>query len=109
MSNLDVTTSAPSTQRPRRINRPERIIIGGEACTRNDIKAKKLGHTERTLNRGDAKGAPYLLVGGVKYRPDQRYDAWLLGRIKTRKPTPSKPRKHTAGTSLRKSQPTTSL
>jgi hypothetical protein len=85
-----ITTAARS--RPGRAERPERIVIGGEACKRNDIKAKELGHTERTLNRGDKDGAPYIYIGGIKYRPDRRYDNWLLSRIQARNPT-SKRRK----------------
>ena len=107
--NLDASTPTPTTRsRPGRADRPEKLTIGGERFTRNDVKARKLGHTEKTLNRGDKDGAPYIYIGGVKYRPDQRYDAWLLSHIQARKPTALKRRKHTASTNLRKSQPTTS-
>jgi hypothetical protein len=77
----------------RRVNRPEHLVIAGEKCTRNDIKAKQLGGSERALNRGDKNGAPYLYVNGVKYRPE-RYDDWLLSQIQTNKPTPRRHRPH---------------
>jgi len=92
MSSLNAPTGAIATttptprSRPGRCDRPEKLIIGGETCTRNDVKAKEQGHTEKTLNRGDKRGAPYLMVGGIKYRPDRRYDDWLLGQIQTRNP-----------------------
>jgi hypothetical protein len=70
--------------------RPRVTIVGGETCLRNDVKAKKQGHTERTLNRGDKYGAPYIYIGGVKYRPEERYDAWLLSRIQTRQSNTAK-------------------
>jgi hypothetical protein len=70
--------------RPRRSARPERIVIGGEEFARNDILADEQGVTERTVNRGDACGAPYIYLGGVKYRPVERYHRHLLEQVKRR-------------------------
>jgi hypothetical protein len=70
----------------RREARPERITIGGEVFVRNDIRARDLSMSERTINRGDAQGAPYLMIAGCKYRPVDRHDAFILSGIHARKP-----------------------
>src|SRR5262245_58138212 len=92
MSNspLDRNLSASHQGRLRRIDRPERIVIGGETMVRNDVLAREGCTTVRTLNRGDRLGAPFVYLHGVKYRPKERHDAFLLSQIQTRKPTPSK-------------------
>jgi hypothetical protein len=64
--------------------RPERISLGDDELVRNDLLAKQQGGSERTLNRGDAKGAPFILVAGVKYRPLKQYLEWLAGQIQVR-------------------------
>jgi hypothetical protein len=71
---------------------PERITIANETFERNDIRAQKLCMSERSLNRGDAQGAPYVFLGGVKYRPVERHDAFILGSIQQRKPQPPRAR-----------------
>jgi hypothetical protein len=48
---------------------------------RNDLIAKRLGTCERTINRQDAEGAPYLMIGNVKYRPRKAYDAFFAARL----------------------------
>lgn len=68
----------------RRAQRPERLTISGEEWVRNDIVAKEQGTTERTLNRGDAQGAPFTYVGGVKYRPERQYHEFLTSRIQVK-------------------------
>ena len=83
-----------ATQRRRgtlpRAARPERIVIAGETMTRNDVKAKELGESEKSLNRRDKLGAPYIILGGCKYRPPS-FDTFMLSRIRTRTPpTPLK-------------------
>jgi hypothetical protein len=70
----------------RRQTRPERIVVGDEIFARNDVLAARYGVSERTLNRGDAEGAPFLFFGGVKYRPEKRYDAFILSGIKQTEP-----------------------
>ena len=52
-----------------RLARPDRINIGEDELMRNDLIAKEQGTSERTVNRGDAHGAPFTYVGGSKYRP----------------------------------------
>jgi hypothetical protein len=42
----------------RRERRPERIEIGGEVLLRNDVQARQLGCSERSVDRGDKDGAP---------------------------------------------------
>jgi hypothetical protein len=92
---MDAAT--PTLDKRRREAKPERLRIGDETFVRNDIKAREQGVCERTLNRLDCDGAPYLFVGAVKYRPETRYDAFLLGRIQQHKPQPlsrrSRPRR----------------
>jgi hypothetical protein len=73
-----------NTNSPRRAQRPERIDIGADTLVRNDLLAREQGVSERTLNRSDAKGAPFVLVGGVKYRPIGAYRKWLATRIQVR-------------------------
>jgi hypothetical protein len=73
----------------RRSARPERITIGGVEFARNDVIAQEFGGvTERTVNRGDAKGAPYVMIGGVKFRPVEEYHKFLLTQIKRRNQSP---------------------
>ena len=63
---------------------PEQIAIGGTTFIRDDVMARKLGVTTRTLTRGDPHGAPHAFFGGVKYRPEEQYAEFLLGRIKVK-------------------------
>ena len=72
----DITIS-----RRTRAARPERIDIGDDELVRNDIVAKLQGTCERTINRSDARGAPFIYVGGVKYRPIALYRQFLASRI----------------------------
>jgi hypothetical protein len=78
----------------RRSARPERITIGGEEMVRQDVLAHEQGTTERTINRGNARGAPYIYLYGVKYRPIERYHKFMLGQIQVRGPPPKKRRGH---------------
>jgi hypothetical protein len=64
-----------------RVTRPERIDVGSDVLLRNDLIAKKCGTSERSVNRGDAEGAPYAYIGGVKYRPEKAYQEFLASRI----------------------------
>ena len=71
-------------KRSRREDRPETINIGIDELIRNDVLAKRHGTTERTVNRGDAEGAPFTYIGNVKYRPQREYNEFLVGRIRRR-------------------------
>jgi hypothetical protein len=87
MSDIGVDVSTPEIKRrgkdrPRRSARPERITIGGVEFARNDVIATDYTVTERTVNRGDARGAPYTYIGGVKYRPVEGYAKFLLSEVK---------------------------
>jgi hypothetical protein len=94
----DVTTTietvVPSPrrcdERRRREARPERITIGGEDFVRNDVVAEKYKTTERSINRGDMKGAPFLILHGVKYRPEDQYDEFLKAQIIVRGQPPKR-------------------
>jgi len=98
MSDLTVETSAIRAARPardrRRSARPERMTIGGVEMVRNDVCAREQGTTERTINRGDARGAPYIYIAGVKYRPIEQYHQFLLGQMQVRNRPPTKRRRH---------------
>ena len=72
----------------RRELHPERVVIGDETFIRNDVQAKQLGCSERSVDRGDKHGAPFLFIGGIKYRPEKRYAAFIMDRIQERKPEP---------------------
>jgi hypothetical protein len=89
---MDTTTQEQRLDPRRREARPERLTIGGETLERNDIYAKGRGISEGTLNKGDRDGAPYVMIGKVKYRPVERHDAYILSRIQTHKPQPPKRR-----------------
>ncbi len=86
---MDISTQEPLDKRCREAH-PERIVVGDETFARNDVLAKRYGVSERTLNRGDRDGAPFRFFGGVKYRPEERYDAFVLNGIQTQKPRPPK-------------------
>ena len=68
-----MTHTLANVGRRRRALRPERIALGDDVAVRNDLVALEEGVSERTLNRGDALGAPFLMVGGVKYMPLAAY------------------------------------
>jgi hypothetical protein len=69
---------------------PEHIVVGDETFIRQDKMAERHGVSERTMQRGDRDGAPYRFFGGVKYRPERRYDQFILDSIQIRQSRPSK-------------------
>ena len=83
-------TDTDRTRSSRRSTRPERMMIGGVELVRNDVVARDEGNCERTLNRRDKSGAPYIYIGGVKYRPIEQYHQFLLGRMQVRNQPPPK-------------------
>jgi hypothetical protein len=85
------TDNKPLDRRSRE-TKPEQIEIGGRTFLRNDAIARKYGLSERTLNRGDRKGAPFLFVGHVKYRPLAEYDHYLLRSVQQHNPEPPRRR-----------------
>lgn len=78
-----------SATRISRQQRLEHIRVGDEEFERNDLTATRYGESERTVNRKDMLGAPYIYFAGVKYRPIQRYDAFILSQIKSAKREPA--------------------
>ena len=74
----------------RREAHPERITIGSEVFIRNDVLAREQGESERSLNRGDARGAPFRFFGGIKYRPLRLHAEFVMRTIQMRMPPPSK-------------------
>jgi hypothetical protein len=90
-------TTEPRLDPRRREAHLERITVGNEVFIRNDIRAKELGESERSLNRSDKLGAPYRFFGGVKYRPQRLHAEFIMRTIEMRKPqTQKKTRKRTA-------------
>jgi hypothetical protein len=93
MSDIASEISATrKTKRPFRTDRPERLTIGGVEMVRNDVIAREEGCCERTVNRLDSLGAPYLMIAGCKYRPIERYHRFLLEQIQVRNQSPKKRR-----------------
>jgi hypothetical protein len=87
------TTTEPRLDPRRREAHPERIRIGGESgeiFVRNDVLARELGESERSLNRRDKFGAPHVFLGGIKYRPEKRYAEFILASIRVRRPAQHK-------------------
>jgi hypothetical protein len=72
---------------------PERIAVGDETFIRNDKLAEEYGVSERSIDRGDRDGAPFRFIGGVKYRPKNRYDKFILDSIQEGRPPAPKKRK----------------
>jgi hypothetical protein len=89
---MDSTSQVKPLDPRRREAHPERIAIGDENFERNDVRAKNLHMSVRSLNRGDRLGAPFVFLGGVKYRPVERHDAFILASIQVRKPEPKRRR-----------------
>jgi hypothetical protein len=67
-----------------RLSRPERIPLGDDVGIRDDIMAAQLGVITKTLSSYDRDGAPYLMVGNVKYRPERAFNEYLRSRIKVK-------------------------
>jgi|SRR6516162_11309716 hypothetical protein len=93
---MDTSTKQRVDPRSREAH-PERIVVADETFLRNDKMAEKHGVSERTLQRDDARGAPYRFFGGVKYRPEKRYDTFILDSIQTRVPQPQSEHKRGGG------------
>jgi hypothetical protein len=81
-----VYITTPELDKRRKENHPDRIVIGGKTLERNDVVAKRFGESERTVNRRDREGAPYLFIGNIKYRPQPDYDDFVLSGIVRRRP-----------------------
>ena len=81
-----MTSSKTTWQRGTRprVERPERIPLGDDVLVRNDVVAATYGSSERALNRGDAAGAPFTYIAGVKYRPERGYQEFLTNQIQRR-------------------------
>jgi hypothetical protein len=82
---VNTQTQQPLDKRSKKAH-PERIEVGDEVFVRQDILAAKFGISERSMNRGDAEGAPYRYIAAVKYRPERRYESFFLSGIKENKP-----------------------
>jgi|SRR5580700_5860592 hypothetical protein len=87
----DVTIPNRGPGRRQRTTKPERIDIGTDELIRNDVLAAKYGVSERTLNRG---GGPYVLIGGVKYRPHRQSNEHIAASVRRRnQPAATRPRR----------------
>jgi hypothetical protein len=93
---MDTATQEQPIGRRRREAHPEHIIAGGRTYERNDIASKKYSESERSANRRDPKGAPFVFFGGVKYRPQPDYDNFIASTIQQRKPASRKRKTETA-------------
>lgn len=88
----DHTTVRSGPGRRRRETKPERLTIGGREFLRGDIYAGERGESERTVDR---RGGPYILIGGVKFRPPAENDELILAGMKGNQP-PAKRRRRRA-------------
>lgn len=79
-----MTDTTSTLDRRCRATHPERIAVGDDVFVRDDIMAAKCGVTTRTQTRGDAHGAPFTFLGGVKYRPERAYTDFLLSQVQVR-------------------------
>ena len=93
---MDTTATARPLDKRRKEARPEYIDVGGERFERQDLTAARFGASERTISRGDARGAPYRFFSGCKYRPVKLYDQFVLATIERLIPqTPKRKRRRT--------------
>jgi hypothetical protein len=90
------TGSGISAGRRGRTAHPERIPLNDDELLRNDLIARECGCSERSVNRGDANGAPFVLIAGIKYRPIKAYREYLAGRIERKNQVPQRHRKQGA-------------
>jgi hypothetical protein len=54
------------------------------------VLAAQQGGSERSLNRLDARGAPFIVINGVKYRPLRGFGEFLAGQIQRRGQQPKR-------------------
>jgi hypothetical protein len=80
-TNTESSTKTSAGRRTRSAH-PARIELNDDELVRNDLIAAEVGTSERSVNRGDANGAPFVLVGGIKYRPIKAYRTYLAEQIK---------------------------
>jgi hypothetical protein len=65
--------------RPKLEDHPQQIeLANGVLLVRDDVAQKGRGQTPKTGTREDKRGAPHLMLAGVKYRPQPAYDNWFL-------------------------------
>lgn len=83
---MDTNTQNQTLDKRCREAHPERIEVGGKVLERNDVAAAKLGESERSANRRDRLGAPYIFISNIKYRPQPDYDNFVLRGIQQHKP-----------------------
>ena len=60
--------------------------MAGVTYVRNDILAREMGVSERSVNRGDKEGAPFRFFGGIKYRPELAYGRYVEKSIQMIRP-----------------------
>ena len=89
---MSESSTETSVGRRSRTAHPERIPLNDDELVRNDLIAAEQGTSERLVNRGDANGAPFMLVGGIKYRPIKAYRTYLAEQIKRKNQEPQQRR-----------------
>src|SRR5947208_2237571 len=80
---MSLETGLPASRRhrirPDRIELPDAdLSVPDEAFRRYELA----GVRYRTAKRYDYEGLPFLMIGGLKYRPVQRGRQWKASRIK---------------------------
>ena len=59
-------------------------LPNGDKLIPNVEFADKLGVVVRTLNNYDREGLPFIMIGGLKYRPLKEGMDWIASRIRRR-------------------------
>ena len=60
---------------------PRVELANGTMLERDDIAQQKKGQSQRTAARQDKDGAPFVMIAGVKYRPQPHYDDYFVTKI----------------------------
>jgi hypothetical protein len=78
---------------------PARIEIPGDTLVPDAVFCTEVlaGAHRRTAKRLEAKGLPFVMVAGRKYRPLNEGSAWLAKRIKRPNQIAPRPRRHLRG------------
>jgi hypothetical protein len=86
--------TAPTSGRHRRDSKPEYVVIGDETFRRNDVAAAARAMCERTYNRHDKAGNPFIKLAGTKFRPERGEAEYFLSLVQKIEQQPKSRRRH---------------
>jgi hypothetical protein len=96
---VSVTAELPgvaSARRPRpklQDHPPHIELTNGVLLVRDDVAQERRGQTQKTGAREDKRGAPFVMMAGVKYRPQPAYDNWFVENKIVRRSQPTTKRR----------------